>query len=506
MKNLLPVATYMLLLASCTKDFTPVNDKNTGVTFSKKESAVFSEIGAIVLGPAGASEISAYDPLTKRLFVVNNGGINKIDVLDLSDPAMPVVISSISMAPFGGLVNSVAVSNGKLAAAIEASNKTDNGKAVVFSTTNFNVLATVSVGALPDMITFSPDGKLILTANEGEPNDAYTVDPPGTVSIIDVEKNYEVNTLGFSGFASQLEVLAAKGFRIFGPNASFGQDVEPEYIAVSANSNTAWVTLQENNGVARIDLRTQIITDIFPLGFKDYSIPENAIDPSDQDGKIEFNTWPVKGIYQPDGIAVNLSNGTPFIYTANEGDVREYSGFTENKRINNAAITLDQGAFPNSLFLKNNTNLGRLNITAILGKTNGTYNELYSFGARSFSIWNGNTGEQVYDSRNELDQLAVASNTYADNRSDDKGAEPENLTIGRVGNRNLLFVGLERANAVVVYDITNPVKPVFLQFLKAGVAPEGVLFVDAENSPSGNSLLIVSNETNGEVKIYSNNN
>ena len=295
----------------------------------------------------------------------------------------------------------------------------------------------------------------------------------------------------------------AKGFRIFGPNASFAQDVEPEYIAVSADSKTAWVTLQENNGIARINLNTETITAIFPLGFKDYNNPANAIDPSDKDSKIEFNAWPVKGIYQPDGIAVSPANGTPFIYTANEGDAREYTAYVEAKRI--GSISLDATAFPNGATLKDPVNLGRLNITPTLGDADGDgdYDELYSFGARSFSIWNGLTGELVFDSKNELDEAAKANSKYVDTRSDDKGTEPEGITIGRAANRNLLFIGLERADAVAVYDITNPVKPIYLQWLNAGVAPEGVLFVEAENSPTGKSMLIVSNETDGVVKIYS---
>lgn len=506
MKQTYLLAASLVVMLSCSKkDFTPANEQTAGSTdiSAIKESVTFAETGSIDLGDAGASEISAYDPLTKKLFVVNNGAVNKIDVVDLSNPSQPVYVSSIPVAPFGGLVNSVAVNNGRLAAAIESVNKTDNGKAVIFKTSDYSVIAAVTVGALPDMITFSPDGNLILTANEGEPSLDYTVDPLGTVSIIRTNENYAVTTLDFSGFASQKDKLVQKGFRIFGPNANFAQDIEPEYIAISNNSKTAWVTLQENNGIASIDLKTRKITEIFPLGFKNYNIPANAIDASDRDSKTALNTWPVKGMYQPDGIAVNPVNGTPFLYTANEGDAREYNNFVEAKRI--GSISLDANAFPNAAFLQDQANLGRLNITSTLGDTDGDgdYDELYSFGARSFSIWNGETGALVFDSKNELDQLAIANNKYVDTRSDDKSTEPEGITTGRVGNNTLLFIGLERADAVVVYDITNPVKPSYLQWLNAGVAPEGVLFVNAANSPTGKSLLIVSNETDGQVKIYS---
>ena len=198
----------------------------------------FAEIGSIDIGDIGAAEISAYDPLTGRLFVVNNNVTgnnpnNKIDVIDFSKPAAMKVIGSISMAPYGGAVNSVSVYKGQLAAAIESLNKQENGKVVIFNTVDYKEVKVIPVGALPDMITYSPDGRFILTANEGEPNDAYTVDPAGTVSIISVDNNYSVVTLDFASFAPQLAALTAKGFRLFGPGADIVKDVEPEYITFS---------------------------------------------------------------------------------------------------------------------------------------------------------------------------------------------------------------------------------------------------------------------------------
>jgi len=509
--------TYLLLagiivLASCTKTFQEPQAADEEIATaaggnSNHESATFGEAGMIDLGESGAAEISAFDPHTKKLFVVNNtAGNNRIDVVNLSNPSAPVLITTIPISIYGGLVNSVYVKNGKLAAAIEATVKTNAGRVVVFNTETYAEIAVRTVGSLPDMVTFSPDGKLILIANEGEPNDAYTIDPLGTVSIIDVENNYSVTTLDFGSFASQAAQLKANGLRIFGPNASFAQDIEPEYIAVSANSNTAWVTLQENNGLARIDLRTKTIKSIFPLGFKNFNLEMNAIDPSDQDGAIGLLApWPVKGIYCPDGIAVHPHSGIPYVYSANEGDAREWAGFVENVRVGNAAYVLDPTAFPNAATnYKPNSKLGRLNVTRTLGDTDGDgdYDEIYAQGARSFSIWNGNTGELIFDSKNDLDVRAKANNKYVDSRSDDKSTEPEGITIGRVGNKNLLFVGMERSDAVAVYDITDPDSPVYLQWLNCGVGPEGVLFVNASESPNGKGLLIVSSEVDGIVKIF----
>lgn len=502
----------IILFAACKKDIsTEETNPNEEIPTaaggnSSHESSVFAETGMIDLGVTGAAEISAFDPATNKLFVVNNtAGNNRIDVVNLANPSSPVYVTSIPIAPYGGLVNSVSAKNGKLAAAIEATTKTNNGKLVVFNTTTYAELAVKTVGAQPDMVTFSPDGNYIFTANEGEPNDAYTIDPVGSVSIADVNNNYEITTLDFSAFASQAADLKAKGLRVYGPNASFAQDMEPEYVAVSANSKTAWVTLQENNGFAKIDIPTKTILKIFPLGFKNFNLAMNAIDVSDQDGApYSAATWPVKGIYCPDAIAVHPNNGIPFVYTANEGDAREWAGFVENVRFGNAGYVLDPTAFPNAAALKPNNKLGRLNVTRTLGDTDGDgdYDEVYAPGGRSFSIWHGNTGELLFDSKNDLDIRAFAAGKYADSRSDDKSVEPEGITIGRVGNKTLLFVGLERADAVAVYNITDPDSPVYMQWLNCGVGPEGVLFVNAADSPNGKSLLIVSSEVDGIVKIY----
>jgi hypothetical protein len=255
--------------------------------------------------------------------------------------------------------------------------------------------------------------------------------------------------------------LKSKGFRIFGKDASFTQDIEPEYITISENSKKAWVSLQENNAIAEIDIDSKAIVKILPLGFKDYSLAKNSIDPSNVDGGVNFSTWPVYGMYLPDGIAVMSNNNVPFVFTANEGDSRDYGGFSEEVRIGNNAVVLDAEIFPNANYLKENVNLGRLNITNTLGDIDGDgdFDRLYSYGARSFSIWNGHTGKQIFDSGDFLDKTAVLEGSYDDARSDDKGVEPEAVVLGRIGNKNLLFVGMERADAVAVYDATNPVKP-----------------------------------------------
>jgi len=464
----------------------------------------FKEISSIALGGLGASEISAYDPSTKKLFVVNNSSVNKIDVLDYANPASPKLITSILMAPYGGFVNSVAVANGKLAAAIEATNKQSNGKCVIFNTSDLSEIKQVTVGALPDMVTFSPDGNIIMTANEGEPSDDYTVDPEGSISIITINAGYAVKTLNFAGFEPYAAALKTKGFRVFGKGATFAKDVEPEYVTISADSKTAWVTLQENNAIAKVDLTSQTITDVFPLGFKDYSDPNNSFDFSDKDSKVLFANYPrIKGIYMPDALAVYEKDGIPYLYTANEGDAREYAAFSEIKRVKD--IKLDITNFPTGDALKAEALLGRLNITTTLGDTDadGDFDELYSLGGRSMSVWNGLTGNQVFDTKNEIDHRSILAGIYDDARSDDKGSEPEGIAIGKIGSRMYAFVGCERTDAVMIYDITIPNLPLWRMTLKTGDAPEGIIFISADKSPNGLPLLVVSSENDGVVKCFS---
>ncbi|HEU5289333.1 MAG TPA: choice-of-anchor I family protein [Cyclobacteriaceae bacterium] len=498
-KPLLCLTLLAFFVASCSDDEPAI----------KEDYSSFEELGEITLpGGATAGEITAFDPSTNLLFTVNNAVGVSIDIWDLSDPATPEYIGSMDISALGGNVNSVAVSNGLLAAAVEGALKTDNGTIVVWNTkeleANFQAtpVAQVEVGALPDMVTFSPDGKYILSANEGEPSDSYAIDPLGTVSIITVN-GYSVTTLNFSGFNSQEAALESSGFRVFGPNATLDKDVEPEYITVSKDSKTAWVSLQENNGIATIDLTSKTINGIFPLGTKDWNASGNMLDPSNSDGGIAFVNAKVYGFYLPDAIGTFSMGGTNYVVSANEGDVREWAGYNEAKRIN--GISLDASAFPDGATLKLDAKLGRLNITTSIGDTgsDNDFDKLYAFGGRSFSIWDGTTGALVYDEQNlEADLIAVNSAQYDDGRSDDKGVEPEGLCVATVNGKTYAFVALERADAVMIYDITTPTAPEFLKMLTVGDAPEGIFLISAEDSPNGKSLLVVSSENDGKIKIF----
>lgn len=487
---------------------------------------------------AGACEISAYDPASQRLFVVS-AAASSILILDLSDPSSPALISTINGAIYGGSFNSVDVHNGIVAAAVEATVKQDPGS-IVFFDANGAFLAQYPAGALPDMIKFTPDGNYVLSANEGEPNAAYTIDPQGTVTIVDVSGGVigaTVATVSFTSFNGQEAALRAQGIRIFGPNADASEDFEPEYIAVSANSQTAYLTLQENNAIAIIDIATASVTSLAPLGFINRSLPGKSFDPSDRDNgangpAIVIGNWPVYSMFNPDAIASYEVGGQTYLVTANEGDVREYTGFAENIRVGAGAYGLDAVVFPNAATLKQNANLGRLTVTTMLGNTDADpqFEEIYTFGGRSFSIWDEN-GALVFDSGNDFETRLAAifptnfnstnsANGSFDTRSDDKGPEPEAVTVANVCGHWYAFIGLERVGGIFVYDITNPSAPVYVNYINSRdfsvavannpaslaavveLGPEGILYVDANDSPNGLPLLIMSNEINGSVTIY----
>lgn len=496
----------------------------------------------------GAAEIVAHDPRTQRLFVVN-GFTATIDVLDISNPALPTALPPIDVTPYGRQANSVDVYRGLVAVAVEANIKTDPGK-VVFFDADGTYIADVLVGSLPDMLTFTPNGRKVLVANEGEPNNDYSIDPAGSVSIISIRRDKDdddddddfgigeldlsVTTVGFEGFNDE---TLDSSIRIFGPNASVASDLEPEYIAVSDDSRTAYVTLQENNAIGILNLRTERFTRLVGLGFKDHSLPENKIDASDQPtntdprGVVNIANWPVFGMYQPDGIASFKHRGRTYLITANEGDAREYTGvggLVEEIRVGSGSYVLDPTVFPDFATLKMNSNIGRLTVTKSTGNfqedTDSEFEKILVFGARSFSIWNAD-GEQVYDSGDDIEQLtaerypnhfnASSTNNFRDDRSDNKGPEPESVTTGEVCGRTYAFIGLERIGGILVYDVSRPYSPTFVQYINnrnfmvpfglpqsGDLAPEGLHFITKRDSPIRKPLLSVANETSGTTTIY----
>ncbi len=501
-KLLVGLSIGAIILSGCDpEEISPKKASQKKEVLIAENLSSFSQKAFFDIGETAASEISAYDSASKRLFVVNNETGSKVEVLDLSNFPTVTKLQSIDFAAVSGGANSVAVHNGLLAVALEGINKQDNGSIAILNTATLTEIARVEAGALPDMVTFSPDGRFIISANEGEPSGDYTNDPKGSISIIDV-KTKSVKTIDFSSFENQKDALSKKHFRVFGLNASFAQDIEPEYITVCSDSKKAWVTLQENNGVAEINLEAGLITKIIPLGVKDINKGDYKFDVSDKDQKIELGHHPIFAYYLPDAISYFTSKNTGYLALANEGDTREYDTFGEEDRVKD--LILDPIRFPNASELQKEEILGRLTVTNLFGDTDkdGDFDELYSTGGRSVSIINASTGKLVADIGVDLEERVIAAGKYDDGRSDNKGVEVEAVTVAEINGKQICFIGMERADMIAVYNVTNPNNPQFLQIFATGDAPEGLLYIKPEDSPNGKSLLVVSSEGDGQVSFY----
>ena len=309
--------------------------------------------------PSGAStstcEIVVHDPSSQRIFTTS-AIAGYLDIVNFSNPAAPSLVSSINMNTYGG-VTSVAVKNGIVAVASPNVDATLNGSVVFFDTSG-TFLKQVTVGALPDMITFSPDGTKVMTANEGQPNANYSIDPEGSVSIINIAGGIpaltqaNVTTLLFTQYNAQETALIASGIRKLKLTSTLSQDFEPEFITISADSQKAWVTIQENNAIAEINLTTSTFSDLWALGVKDISIPGNGMDISDNSGQVLIANWPIKAFYMPDAVANYTVGGTTYLVTANEGDEKEYTGLNERTTVGASTYILDATLFPNASVLK----------------------------------------------------------------------------------------------------------------------------------------------------------
>lgn len=309
-------------------------------------------------------------------------------------------------------------------------------------------------------------------------------------------------------------------------------NLEPEYIAISDDNSTAYAILQENNAIALIDVASATITNVLSLGYKDHSQVGNGLDPSDKDSGIKIAEHPVFGMYQPDAITYINIGGQGYILSANEGDARDYDAYSEEERIKD--ITLDPTAFPNAVELQEDSVLGRLNITTSLGDTDGDgdFDELYAYGARSFSIWNGSTGALVWDSGDDFEQITAQEypndfnsnndeNGSFEKRSDNKGPEPEAITTALFNGEPYALIGLERMGGIMVYNISDPADPQFVTYVNnrdfsvdaelpngdpnpavGDLGIEDIIVINGSQSPDGNTYVVTSNEVSGTVSIF----
>lgn len=552
---------------------------NNGENGTNANSALnINLIGRAVLNaqsPEGAAEIVAYQASKKWIYTINSSGdeavVNIIpaDTFDtaalVKDNEGIVSVTNLSSAitlslneNTPGDANSIAIdaNNQLLAVAMAATNVGEAGQIAFYNISGDTpaFIKNVTVGALPDMVAFSHDGAKVVVANEGEPNGDYSIDPEGTISIIDITNGTIADnalSINFQDYNNQQAELEAQGLVFANPtgrtingnliNTTVAMDLEPEYVSISKDNKYAYVSIQENNGLAIINLEDNSL-ELKGLGFKDWS--NLQFDASDKDGGVNFKSYPgLYGMYQPDTIASFSWKGANFIVSANEGDAREYFFDASDEADCIAQGGLDYDAKDGCLayidesrvedlalaanfdYLNNDDNdIGRLKVTTVKGDKNndGQYESLYAYGARSFTIWDSN-GLVVFDSGDQIARVtaSVHGNAFnnnedenkGDTRSDDKGAEPEALTLGEVGDRLFAFVGLERMGAIMVFDITNPYDVKFQDYfynrglepsadISGDLAPEGMTFVPAAQSATNEALLIVGNEISGSIAVW----
>ena len=521
-------------------------------------SQIKAQINPVFLGrystgfyDKAAAEISAYHAKTKQMFVLNAADTT-VKVVNISNPTSPTLVNSISIKPYGIDLTSIACFGNVIAVTvIDSLGKTENGKVVFFNANTLAYINQVDVGANPDMVCFSPNGYKVLVANEGEPNSDYTIDREGSISVISLVPivpeciecsvanltQADVATAGFTSFNGTTldpKIKITGKIQLGGSflrNSTIAEDLEPEYITISEDNTTAWATCQENNCIAEINIATATVTRLIPLGYKNHSLTGNGLDASNQGSTINIATNTVFGMYQPDAISNYKVGTTTYLVTANEGDVRADWGTPNNEEtdVRNAGYVLDTSKFVNAAnvaYLKSDNGIGRLKVSNKYGDFNndGKFDSIFCFGGRSFSIWNATTGAIVWDSKDDFEQRtallfpsnfnASHTNNTKKNRSDDKGPEPEAITIGKILDSTYAFIGLERIGGVMIYNITNPTNAYFVNYINTrnfsqtpgtnlggDLGPEGLVFVPRKESPNGKDMLIVSNEISGTVSL-----
>lgn len=515
--------------------------------FENESAIALNKLASYVTGVSnkdgGVAEIVSYDGKNNQAWVVN-GATGKLDIVDLSDVTCAVsdqmtaksldiksLVADMEPGFTYGDMTSVSVNSqlGIVAVALQDEAYDKNGY-VAFLSTEGELLALIPAGNQPDMVTFTPDGSKVLTANEGEPRNGVgegITDPAGSVTVITLNTEdltqSSSDTIGFEAYDSRRDELVAQGV-IFRKDAMPSEDLEPEYIACT--NGTAYVALQEANAVAVLDLTTKAFTGVYSLGYKDLSLTENAIDLV-EDNQYDSKTYEnVVGAYMPDGISLYISDGQEYLLTANEGDAREWgSGDMEYVNEIKETLTAVDGTTAKKVRV--------IDPTVTDGLPDGK-NVLY--GGRSFSVYriDSNGLTQVYDSSNDFEAKTAEyfpgffncsndDNDY-DSRSMKKGPEPESVTVGTVNDRTYAFVALERIGGIMVYDITDPANIFFANYinsrdfaenpgdatpdnpessLQSDIAPEGLCFINADSSPSGTAILLAACEVSGTVAAYS---
>ena len=463
--------------------------------------------GSINLTPTGTSgeqfqtEISTNVAIRGSLFVFSSGGGSTLQVTDATTASAPVLLERVTYG--GGYVSTSVASYGNLLAVAlsPADYDTNGGKGLVrFYRVGVNgtltQIADVPVGYLPDGIAFNETGTKLVIANEGQPAAGYTLDRPGSIGIIDISRrvgiiditgrvrpeSFRYTDLGFAG------ITLPEGVRLSGPDGTTqANDIEPEYVSILGKF--AYVTLQENSAVAKVNLATNKIEKIFSLGTADYST--QLVDLTDRDNPSGSTSLfkpllgqAYEGLPMPDGIAAYRVEGKDYFITANEGDGRDYDDYTDEARGSGNA-----------------NRVKRLTDDANVGSDLTT-----TFGSRSITNFDADTGVRLWDSGNTLQTISFAGRVYDDGRSDDKGVEPENVVVAKLDGRSYAIVSLERGTSsmLAVFDVTDPTagQLVTSTVIAGSISPEGLKIVDAQQSPTGRSQLIVSNEVSNTIDLF----
>jgi len=461
-------------------------------------------------------------PNRLEAWIVNNED-KAIDIVTLDDPANPVLRDQVVLSSFdtdGPTSLAIDPQGRGVAVTLPHDDPQDPGWVQLLNFAG-ELGDVVVVGALPDMLTFTPDGSMILVANEGEPDEDYNPDPEGSVTLLKLNPGF---TIASTTTVRLVDVPTVGDVRHFGPNAEFPEkDYEPEHIAVEPSGEVAWVVLQENNAIAKLDLVTEAFVEVRGLGTHDHMTPDGGFDPSDEDVGIAIDNWPVSGFCQPDGTAYLDVGGRSLLVTSNEGESREYLAFNEVARVNQLDLEGPISA------MQDDDELGRLEVTLTRGDEddNGDFEALFSFGTRSISIFDPRGGlDPLWNSGDDLERMIEValpddfnsdndSNDSFDDRSRKRGPEPEGIVIGSVCGRKYAFVGLERVSGVAIFAVGDPEHSIPAGYFTSrdfsvsvnsdfagGIGPEGLAFVSADESPGGVALLLVANEKSGTLDVW----
>ncbi|WP_336776983.1 choice-of-anchor I family protein [Paenibacillus sp. MMO-58] len=502
-----------------------------------KDTLSVEKIGTLSIGTpnkdGGVAEIVKYNKDNNKFYLVNgSGNPPTLEIVSLGNAKgtltteKSVLVKDLSETKgfvYGDLTSvDINTTTKRVAVSIQEKDPLKSGKILVLDY-NGNYITEYASGVQPDMIKSTEDGRYILTADEAEPR-LVTQDAKGSITIVDTLTG--ISSQAYFDDPSVIEDgvhirgdldPVTNSVKSSGSMEDALYDLEPEYIALSADGKTAFATLQENNAVAVVDIATHKVTAVKALGLKDYNNPANALDVQ-SNGAIQLETVPFKGMYMPDGIASYTVNGKTYLFTANEGDASEF-------RVNASTVGALKGSLdPNSeafKFLKDTTAYDAIEVAGDMGNDG-----IYMYGGRSFSIWNADSMDQVYDSGNDFENITAQrvpdyfnvsnSKITMDDRSVKKGPEPEDIKVGKVGDRQLAFIGLERVGGLMTYDVTDPEHPQFANYtntrvfkdadnkvnLDTDTGPEGIEFIPASVSPTGQPLVLVAYEVGGKVGIY----